>query len=296
VKRDVILFVLTWVSLSVGANAQTAPRKCATATAMSSEAGSESAFIECARRGAAKYEDQAAAILDGYRLIGQDFPGMGEHWINISILFDGIFDPERPEVLSYIEVGGAPQLLGVAYAIPLLPGERAPEWPWPEAWHAHYRTLDDETMLPEHHLPGGVPDRARIAMLHTWIWAENPAGTFAADNWAIPYVRLGLSPPAGAPQAAARALSLVSGGSDYFKEAIARVATPTPTNIRRIEIAFDSAEGEVGVLLGDSAPGTLTTDDTSRLSEIWNRLWNTVDSSVDSASRPRLTELGLGSH
>jgi hypothetical protein len=85
-------------------------------------AQSVNAFIESAREATRKYQDQSVAILDGYRPIGRDFPSMGEHWINTGLLFDGKFDAAHPEILTYIRVSGSPWLLGVAYAIPLLPG------------------------------------------------------------------------------------------------------------------------------------------------------------------------------
>ena len=292
-RHTLVVFGLIVFSLVRGGMAQHARDDCA--ASMSNESGSGSTFIKCAREGTARYQDRSAAILDGYRLIGRDFPGMGEHWINISLLFDSKFDPERPEVLNYVEVAGKPQLLGVAYALPLLAGESAPDWPGAGAWHAHYRTLNDESMSPEHHRHGEGPDGARIAMLHAWIWTENPAGTFAADNWAVPYIRLGLSPPEGASETAARALSLVSGGSDYFTAAIGRIATPSLENNRRIEIAFGNAETEVEALIRDGAESTLTTGDTRHLAEIWNRLWDIIDRSVSGASGLRLKELGFGS-
>ena len=110
---------------------------------------SVAAFIESARAATTKYQDRSVAIADGYRQIGTDFPAMGEHWINIGLLFDGKFDPAHPEVLTYVIVSGKPRLLGVAYVLPLLPGEFAPDWPASkEAWHDHFRTLEDETVQP----------------------------------------------------------------------------------------------------------------------------------------------------
>jgi hypothetical protein len=176
---------------------------------------SVAAFIETARAATTKYQDRSVAIAEGYRQIGGDFPAMGEHWINIGLLFDGKFDPAHPEVLTYAVVSGKPQLLGVAYVLPLLQGESAPDWPVSkEAWHDHFRTLEDETVRPQHHAAGHAGDAPRLTMLHAWIWLANPAGMFAADNWALPYLRLSINPPQVAPGTAAKALSLVSGGAE----------------------------------------------------------------------------------
>ena len=112
---------------------------------------SVSSFVDCARAATERYHDQANAMLDGYRVIGGDFPAMGEHWINVSLLFDGRFDAAHPEVLTYTVVAGAPRLLGVAYALPLLAGEAAPDWPpGADAWHDHARTIEQETLLSQH--------------------------------------------------------------------------------------------------------------------------------------------------
>src|SRR4051794_22026602 len=86
-------------------------------------------------------------------------------------------------------------------------------------------------MLPQHaalqhHTTGRAP---RLTMLHAGIWLDNPAGVFAADNWALPHYRLGIEPDPGAPESAAKALSLVSGGATYFAASIrASVRSPPP--------------------------------------------------------------------
>ena len=285
-SRAVLLILVVFGCTRAG-SAQLGVTDCGPPT--SSDAGAEARFIECARAGTSRYQDRRAAILDGYRLIGSDFPAMGEHWINLALLFDSQFDPVRPEILSYIVIRGEPRLLGVAYAMPLLAGERAPDWPTSGGWHDHYRTLKDETALPEHHMPGAPPDHARMAMLHAWIWVDNPNGTFVADNWAIPYIRIGLPPPPnGTPDAAGEALSLLSGGSAYFMESIDEMAGLSPAERQRVELAFARAEAEVERVR--SSP-SLTARDTTDLSEIWSELWSAIDDSVAGAESLRPHEL-----
>ena len=46
-------------------------------------------FVDLVRVATDRYHDRARAVADGYRLIGRDFPGMGEHWVNVGLLFDG---------------------------------------------------------------------------------------------------------------------------------------------------------------------------------------------------------------
>ena len=240
------------------------------------------AFIERARTGTAKYQDQSAAILDGYRRIGRDFPAMGEHWIRIGLLFDGQIQPERPEFLIYIVVSGTPKLLGAAYALPLLPGEQPPDLPaGKDAWHDHFSTIEDETLLPRHHVSGSVGDRARLAMLHVWIWSTNPDGMFAADNWAIPYLRLGMTPPANASRSAAQALSLLNGGDEYFAASIDASMSLDPEQRRAIDAAFARARSDVA--------GTVGTAIDKQWSDLWEELMKSIEASVGKDVRAHLS-------
>ena len=250
---------------------------------------SVAAFIESARAATTKYQDRSVAIADGYRQIGSDFPAMGEHWINIGLLFDGKFDPAQPEVLTYAIISGKPRLLGVAYVLPLLPGEFAPDWPASkEAWHDHFRTLEDETVQPQHHVAGQGGDAPRLTMLHAWIWLANPAGMFAADNWAVPYFRLGIEPPQDAPDTAARALSLVSGGAGYFSASIHATVPLTSTERRKVDAAFARSRGAVGALVRGPSTATLTPSELQNLSAVWTGLWKEIDASVSPKTRASL--------
>jgi hypothetical protein len=250
---------------------------------------SVAAFIESARAGTSKYQDRSVAIADGYRQIGSDFPAMGEHWINIGLLFDGKLDPAHPEVLTYLVVSGKPRLLGVAYVLPLLRGESAPDWPASkEAWHDHFRTLEDETVQPQHHVAGQAGDAPRLTMLHAWIWLANPAGMFAADNWALPYFRLGIEPAQDAPDTAARALSLVSGGAEYFSASVHAAAPLTSTEAKKVDAAFARSRVAVEALLRGPSIVTPTPSELESLSAIWTGLWKEIDSSVSPKTRASL--------
>ena len=178
-------------------------------------------FVARARQSTLRYQDQGEALKDGYRRIGPDFPSMGEHWVNRAILMQGGIDPLRPPILEYITTGGRPVLAGVAYAS-LVYGP-APESAIPappSAWHYHAGSVDEESFIASH-AAGGVTDTTpgpRIAVLHAWLWADNPAGLFATDNWALPWLRLDTSPPAGGARADSVTLmvALAAGGEHYF--------------------------------------------------------------------------------
>ncbi|MEO8126538.1 MAG: hypothetical protein ABI822_05555 [Bryobacteraceae bacterium] len=242
----------------------------------------EAAFVESARAATAIYQDRAVAIADGYRQIGRDFPAMGEHWINISLLFDGKIDAAHPEILSYIAIAGKPQLLGVAYLLPLLPDESPPDLPVrKELWHDHFRTIAEETELPQHQANGHVAHAPRMAMLHAWIWLDNPAGMFAADNWAIPFLRLGMRPDPAVPESAAKAAALVSGGADYFTASVRAAVPMTAKESAKVDVAFARARGEAETRY--RSPQDLTA--------VWTALWKEVDQALNAKSRSVLQHL-----
>jgi hypothetical protein len=252
-------------------------------------------FVQAVRAATSRYHDRDVAVADGYRLIGGDFPAMGEHWIHIGLLFGGGHDPTRPEFLTYVTVNGTPRLTGVAYAVPLLPGESPPQWPWAGAsWHDHVSTIDEETLIPHgehagHH--GGEPDPSalppRLAMAHAWVWLANPAGTFAADNWAIPYFRLGLEEPADAPVACAKALALVAGGTAHLAAVVEGAGARAPSQRRAVQKALTRAQRAAADVVRD-AQGRLEARQLAHLAEVWARLWKDLDRALPIPTRSRL--------
>jgi hypothetical protein len=287
-KRQTVA-ILVVLTCTRAASAQEVPSACAA----QDDAGSVSSFVDCARAATERYHDQANATLDGYRVIGRDFPAMGEHWINVSLLFDGRFDAAHPEVLTYTVVAGVPRLLGVAYALPLLAGEAPPDWPpGADAWHDHARTIEQETVLSQHDGHDHRIDTARIAMMHAWIWTENPAGMFAADNWTIPFLRVGLAMPVDSPPAAAKAISLVVGGLEYVSTMI-DVSGAMPTSERRAvaEMVSDS-QTAVRTILAARSGSPLTSEDVEALVAIWSSLSAGLDHRIDprSGDQPKLVQ------
>ena len=248
-------------------------------------------LMRTVREATAKYHDHDVAVADGYRRIGGDFPAMGEHWIQIGLLFGGRRDPARPEFLTYVTVAGRPRLTGVAYAAALLPGESPPDGPWAAmVWHDHVGTIDAETLIAhgEHagH-DGGEGARPRLAMAHAWVWLPNPAGDFAADNWAIPYFRLGLDTPVDAPLACAKALALVSGGAAHLAAVVESAGARAPSERRAVEKALARSQRSVRDVL-QGARGRLDASQLARLSTVWDRLWTDLDRALPIATRSRL--------
>lgn len=249
---------------------------------------SPSRFVDCARAGTERYKDRAVAIRDGYRRIGRDFPAMGEHWIRIGLVFDGKLDASRPEVLNYAMIGDKPHLLGVGYAVPLLGGETPPDGPAGQhAWHDHFRSIEDETMQPLHHAHGTGGDIPRLAMLHAWIWADNPQGIFAADNWALPFLRLALRPSLShSPLEAAKALSLLSGGCDYVEASLE--AAGARDAMGQARLVLEAASRQVAAILPSRAAGVLERSQLEQLATIWRDMWTRIDAHLDASMRQRL--------
>ena len=141
------------------------------------------AFLESVRLATQKYNNQQAAITAGYRPIGPDMPNMGQHWIHTEFARRRQINPNRPGMLTYLRVDSTDVLTGVAFTQPVLQGESPPELPYQGAtWHFHFRTLETEAISPPHH--EHTDTGPRLAMLHAWVWKDNPDGVFAADNWA----------------------------------------------------------------------------------------------------------------
>lgn len=173
-------------------------------------------FVALAESASRPMADLPTAIAAGYRAVGPEVPAMGQHWVNMALLLNNRLDPAHPEILEYATIDGRLRLVGVAYTVLLGPGDPLPNSPVPARWwHTHAGDVDEES-LGDSHAGSGAADSDRVAVLHVWAPAANPAGVFAAENWTLPFLRAGLAPPASALDASARALALGSGALRYF--------------------------------------------------------------------------------
>lgn len=223
-------------------------------------------LLDEARQAIAVYADRSTAIAAGYRLVGRDFPSMGEHWLNPRLIIEGAFDVARPSILTYVTVGGHPMLTGAVYAIPLAPGESPPDAFGPAAmWHEHNGTIEEEGLLTQHHTTPSAATGTRVAILHTWTRLPNPGGVFSADNWAIPFVRLGLGVPAGFSDNAAKAASLLSGSGEYF------LAIVSATSQQMVESELEACRSSVEktVATAKAEGRELTPEDITELDARW---------------------------
>lgn len=242
-----------------------------TAGAAGGGAAQDADFLHRARAATERFHDQSAAMRAGYRPVGPDAPAMGRHWLHPRIATEGSVDPARPAILSYAVVEGRPALVGVAFVVPLAPGHPLPVAPaGPEAWHVHGRALDIEGVVVSH---GGGPAASdsgwRAAVLHAWVWAPNPAGPFAADNWTLPYVRLGFTPPPGAPTDAARALALATGGERYYTAQFAVAASLDARDARALAAVAERHAGRVREWAESRAGSEFAAPDVAWLVAAW---------------------------
>jgi hypothetical protein len=212
-------------------------------------------FAARVRAATERYRDQSAAVADGYRRIGPDFPTMGEHWLSAALAVHAEVDPLHPPILEYVTVAGKPVLAGVAYT--QLVRDALPQAPIPApavAWHFHQGSVDEESFVLSHaagQVTIGNSAGPRIGVLHAWLWLDNPAGLFATDNWALPWRRMEMAPPEwigqGAP--ADLAAALAAGGERYFTTLLRYREHLTPEQGDRIGAALQVHARQIWALL-----------------------------------------------
>jgi hypothetical protein len=259
----------------------------------SGTSGDAEAFLEGARAAAERFHDRAEAIRRGYRRLGPDFPGMGEHWIHPGILVRGVLDPEAPGVLCFVERDGRAHLVGLAYAVPLGPHDDPPERPFGrEVWHDHVGAVDEEVLLLDHPSTheGGAHGH-RLAMVHVWMPLENPDGVLAQNNWALPWWRVGLEAPEAPSPEAARGVSLARSGRDYYAELLRRAAPLSLPEEAAVDEVIrrhaDRADRAVDAAL--AAGGRV--DRPAGFADIWTGFWDEVRASVGPGTWERLRPL-----
>jgi hypothetical protein len=284
-------------------SAQTGATSLRPGVAASTAANAVTDFVARARAGTEQFRDRRVAIAAGYRRLGMDFPSMGEHWVNPGLVLSGDFDAARPAILSYVEIDGQPTLVGAVYAIPLVDGAKPPAVPGNAGmWHEHNGSVDDESLLPEHaaHQSGGqrgdsIATRGtRLAILHAWVGVPNPDGVFTAENWALPFARIGVPAPTSIPPAAARALSLASGAKEYFS-ALARSAGGDSVAIARALDEATHAAEQIAERAHEAH--AITPMDISALNTVWELTLHKIGRDSGTAVATLLNgNIGPGAH
>ncbi len=254
-------------------------------------AADTAALLASVRRAAARFADSEEARLAGYRPLGPDFPGMGDHWIHGFRMVRGGEDPAHPPVLTYLRTPEGYRFTGVAFVRILLPGEDTPRWPYPGAWHDHSGSVDEETLaLNPHAGPHAGTDEPRLAMLHAWVGLENPDGVFAQDNWAVPFVRLGLPVPSNPSPAMGKALFLASGGDAYYLGLIDALVELPEERRRAVGEVLAAAAAEVEAWMEGYAEDGVGAGP-AWLEGHWSALWEGIRRSVGEEAWARLEPL-----
>lgn len=136
-------------------------------------------------------------------------PFQGQHWLSLPRIAGMAFtnapvDIDAPTFMMYLPLNGTLTPVGVAYTIRIGGQMKAPTTfgGIPAMWHTHMfcRNVPGEGQVLSDGLEdctdrGGQPTRNQIAMIHTWT-IPNPDGPFAHDNPALPFIAVGLKPPA----------------------------------------------------------------------------------------------------
>lgn len=137
---------------------------------------SQNELVTVVRESTARFRDVSVARAEGYALLfgcvsGPDWGAMGLHFVNLSLVGDGVLDATRPEIVIYEpQPDGSLKLVGADYLV------------FADAWHqAHAATPElGGQLLHLFDSPNrfGLPP---FYTLHVWAWKPNPDGTFV--NW-----------------------------------------------------------------------------------------------------------------
>jgi hypothetical protein len=254
-----------------------------------------------AAEGSARFHERRVAMSAGYRRIGTDFPAMGEHWLNVSALVAGRLDPREPTMLIYVVVDGTPRLAGTGFVMTTEGDEQPRDVPgWPEAWHEHSGLIAEESgarsMLPS---ASATPRGLRTWVLHVWTEVPNPAGTFHADNWAIPFVRAGLPMQAGVDEPSGRALSLAVGGDEFLRRLLTDVGLRTAANTADVDARIAETRATAEVILNElrtvKSTGTAGSAHDTRLEGL-RTAWRTLEASLVRTAGPTVRHYLASGH
>ena len=232
-----------------------------------------------------RFAERRVAVVDGYRRVGADFPGMGEHWLNTEALLRNRLDPTRPALLTYATIAGSPKLLGVGFVL-VTHGDSAPSGVpgWPAEWHEHSGLLADESAGTAR-----LASSTHVWVMHVWTAVANPEGTLAADNWSLPFLRAGVAVPDHADQHAGRAMSLAVGGDDFLRDVLTDAELRTPRNAAIVDSLIAAARENVLASVGRDA-------NAAALREAWSGLSRSLERTIGPAVRPILSPAHSGVH
>jgi len=137
----------------------------------------QSALLQSVRDATERFKDVKVAESEGYRLefgcvSGDDFGAMGLHYVNDTLVGNGIVDVNHPQIILYeAQPDGSVKLTGADYLVIA------------SAWDEKHPGLPPYLMGQIFHYFSS-PNRFGLPAfytLHVWAWKENPKGAFV--NW-----------------------------------------------------------------------------------------------------------------
>ena len=164
--------------------------------------------VAAIERAVAPYRDIRQARADGWRRTTAHVPLMGEHWARrdgVDYIVGDALDLRRPSNLIYADIGGRMELIAVSYVVRIGPGDPMPGgFSGPaDVWHVHNLDQILAALGERRPLIARLGSRwvsrnfaqdgnRRLAMVHVWLYGNNPVGVFENLNPTLPYRRLGL--------------------------------------------------------------------------------------------------------
>jgi hypothetical protein len=134
-------------------------------------------LVQVVRQATARFQNVATAKAAGYSLLfgcvtGPDAGAMGLHYVNLSLVADGVLDPAQPEIVIYEPLpNGRLRITGADFLV------------FADAWDSAHPGEPPQLMGQLLHLFDS-PNRFGLPAfytLHVWAWKDNPNGTFV--NW-----------------------------------------------------------------------------------------------------------------
>lgn len=138
--------------------------------------GHSGELVRAVRESTRRFANVEQAKAENYLLMfgcvsGPDDGAMGLHYVNLSLVGDGVLDPAHPEIVIYEPTpNGGRRLIGADFLV------------FAETWHAS-NTATPTIMGQLMHLIDS-PNRYGLPAfytLHVWAWKPNPTGAFV--NW-----------------------------------------------------------------------------------------------------------------
>jgi hypothetical protein len=137
----------------------------------------QSALLKSVREATERFQDVRVAENEGYRLefgcvSGDDFGAMGLHYVNDTLVGNGIVDVNHPQIVLYeAQPDGSLKLTGADYLVIASAWDQKHPGTSPQLMGQIFHYFESPNRF-------GLP---AFYTLHVWAWKENPKGAFV--NW-----------------------------------------------------------------------------------------------------------------